>query len=846
MKKIMKRLFSFMLALAMILTLAPVTAKAAAGQEGEEVTLPNVTGETISVTLNEKNEMYFYKWEATGTGVLTLGFKSTNNSCTVKNSTAGKVLLDSYSKRSYQVAVDKGSTYIIGVTSSTSKVNFSATFEDGAVLAGSTPESAIELTSTAIAMDAGAMQYFKYAGNNTGYKVNFSDVLGRTDFEVYTKDSKTGKYTVKNSIAAMGTDLNFSSTDGSFVFAISNTSALSVNVKLVVTTTGETIEGVSGGTTIDAGTQDNPHVVDALGTVDSMGDCYAEAYWYQWTSDKAGVFTVALPDGTKDASVSVFTVNGQTVRTYTTETSTAVQIAKGDVVIYYVRSFDEAVTSLKVTTSVEEGAILPEQKEEVTEDDADKNYEMSEATLVVGDNKLATSNTYPYTVFEFAPGEIGKYTFTSTDSKMGIVSITGMWIDVGNPGEAYDPNKVPDKVVVESEFVWDCTDAQQKVWIAVLGDTNEAIIKITKDELIIVKIPQKNYTATAHPYLFTGDANALVYVDVEDKKEDKAVLGKDGFYHLNEADGPILLLKLNDELLDLSKATETGKIAIPVYDKNGDIEFIYNCNDAIDTYVANMDKTNGLYPLTEELMFIYQEYGKQQKWYTNFLASSIDFAYPETEGWMFACMYVEEDIVPPVAIKKDTAKDNVIAKKDLAEAIKIAKKENRPVVIETTVAGFYMTIAAEDLKDASAVKLNIKVALNQDIEDKAIAAVKDITEDNFVLKVEFDHSGKLPGKTMMTIPVPALYTEGTELFYYEILENGKLKFVDSGFVDANGKVTVSQEHCSDYVLLTEDIEGAREESPNTGDAANMLLWISILGLGVVAIAGSVVMKKRTI
>lgn len=855
MKKFMKRVLSFMLALVMIISFVPISIKAATGEEGEEVNLPNVKGETINVTLNDTYDMYYYKWGATDNGVLTIEFAKDTNCCSVANSTTGQKLLDSYEKTIYKVSVVKGNTYIIGVTDTSSKkLSFSATFEKGAVLEGSTPESAIALSaaSSTVSLGASEMVYYKYVGNNTGYRVKFSRSQGREGFSVYTKNSKTGQYTVENIISSTGTNVNFKSEDGTIIFAIKETSGLSIKAKVDVTETGDKIEDAPEAPPVAlVGTQDNPEVISSLGTV-TCADCYNEAHWYKWTSNKAGVLTISVPASSTDVAVSVYTVNGETVRTVTTSTSAAVQVAKNDIVIYYVRSFDPDVTSLKVTTAVEEGAILPEQEEESTFDDGEKNFEKSATAIVVGNNKLAASSSYPYTVYEFAPGAIGKYTFTTSDSKIGIVSNTGMWVDVGNPGEAYDPNMVPTQVVVENEIVWECTDAQQKIWIAVKADTNEANINVSKEELVIVEIPEKAYKATAHPYLFTGDANALVYVDVEDKKEDKAVLGKDGFYHLNEADGPILLVKLNDELLNLSKATETGKIAIVVYDKDGAIDYIYNCNDAIDAYVANMDAANGLYPLTEELMYIYQNYGEQQKWYTNFLASSIDFKYPDSEGWMFACMYVEEDMVPPIAIKKDVAKDNVISKKDLAEAIKTAKKEKRPLVIETTVEGFYMTIEVDDLEDASAVALNIKVALNQNIEDKAVAAVKEITEDNFVLKVEFEHSGKLPGKTAMTIPVPADYQEGTELFYYEILEDGTLKFVDSGIVDANGKVTVTQDHCSDYVLLTEDLRTEEElaedleESPKSGDSTNAILWMSILGLGVVAIAGSVVMKKRTI
>ena len=60
-------------------------------------------------------------------------------------------------------------------------------------------------------------------------------------------------------------------------------------------------------------------------------------------------------------------------------------------------------------------------------------------------------------------------------------------------------------------------------------------------------------------------------------------------------------------------------------------------------------------------------------------------------------------------------------------------------------------------------------------------------------------------------------------------------------------------HCSDYVVSAEipaeELPPAGEGTvapggTGTGDATNFALWIAVLGLGIAAIAGSVVMKKR--
>lgn len=58
-----------------------------------------------------------------------------------------------------------------------------------------------------------------------------------------------------------------------------------------------------------------------------------------------------------------------------------------------------------------------------------------------------------------------------------------------------------------------------------------------------------------------------------------------------------------------------------------------------------MISEDGLYPLTADLMKIYQEYGEQQGWYDadtqyGFYLFGEEVVDPDT-AWMFACCYVE-------------------------------------------------------------------------------------------------------------------------------------------------------------------------------------------------------------
>ncbi len=79
--------------------------------------------------------------------------------------------------------------------------------------------------------------------------------------------------------------------------------------------------------------------------------------------------------------------------------------------------------------------------------------------------------------------------------------------------------------------------------------------------------------------------------------------------------------------------------------------------------------------------------------------------------------------------------------------------------------------------------------------------------------------------------------------------NGTFVEIGKYTIDEDGIVGFAMSHASDYVMVVEGTAVVEPpvdpvDPPATGDATNFALWFAVLGLGVVAIAGSVVMKKR--
>lgn len=255
-------------------------------------------------------------------------------------------------------------------------------------------------------------------------------------------------------------------------------------------------------------------------------------------------------------------------------------------------------------------------------------YAYSETNLALGTGDYVLDAEYAYTVILFEPSEIGKYTITVSNGLIAVVSYNGMWVTIEPSAET----------VTETTAYWECGSVGQSILLAVTSADASASISVEKEELIIVEIPWTKYenTVTPRPFTFAGDEDALLYVDTMDNVLDAAVLGKDGYYHLGSADGPLLYANLNDTLMSLSAAMSYGQMRYVV--KEGDeIVAKIDYNEALAEYVACADSS--LYPLTYDLILMFQNVGNYQGWYGEggWVGGDLD------DAWMFACYYLEEE-----------------------------------------------------------------------------------------------------------------------------------------------------------------------------------------------------------
>ena len=157
-------------------------------------------------------------------------------------------------------------------------------------------------------------------------------------------------------------------------------------------------------------------------------------------------------------------------------------------------------------------------------------------------------------------------------------------------------------------------------------------------------------------FKLTTNGKKLTYVDM---LNDKAVKGKDGFYHLNSEDGPILYVNLGVDAPYISMGTMVGAIGqygtgfkkiflnedkTPVIKEDGTYHK-EDYTDAMVAYALHADPTTGAYPLTDDLIYMIQHGGDFKGWYTpgsgTYLFEEKEIQVDPQLIWMFAVCYLK-------------------------------------------------------------------------------------------------------------------------------------------------------------------------------------------------------------
>ncbi len=219
-----------------------------------------------------------------------------------------------------------------------------------------------------------------------------------------------------------------------------------------------------------------------------------------------------------------------------------------------------------------------------------------------------------------------------------------------------------------------------------------------------------------------------------------------------------------------------------------------------------------------------------------------------------------DDNKPSDTYTLDLSSDNDVVSSEIFNTL-LEENKTKDIVIKSdndvTFTFTKGTMKPVEGKDSYDFSTTINSAYNTDLPSY-------VTSNNFVSQINYNYSGKLPAEASIRFYAGTQYS-GKTLYYYLLNEDKTFAEVQSIVVDDLGYVTVKQDHCSNYLLTSEEPKNqdntnntetsgttedktspvtgdnaSNKETPATGDNSMMLLYL----LAGVSAMGMIVVSKK--
>ncbi len=360
--------------------------------------------------------------------------------------------------------------------------------------------------------------------------------------------------------------------------------------------------------------------------------------------------------------VVAFFRNGEQVAMQTVDANGVAEkkLEKGDYTVELVFADDESAYHYDKTDLT-----LSAEKTELTVLLSNAIAGESSTLTVQGEEYAAYTVKEGCTYIEPTAGERSYFLFTPIEAGTYKFSVTDPTAKIGYYGAPH---------FVQSESAAEVTDNAFTVSISASmigteGGTSEIVIGVDGGEaasctLAVERIgdaawsledePWMVYAPTVEltPYTLPAGANLVNFDLTASTDTYKLVLNEtDGFYHLDAADGPLVLMRLGSECQYIDcyqKILENAGVCKYFFDENGEFIKKENYTECLMKYIENMDENAGVYPLTEDLAYIVQQHGDHSQWWNT---EGNAYLFVDNDGnmvpninseiaWLLMCCYI--------------------------------------------------------------------------------------------------------------------------------------------------------------------------------------------------------------
>ena len=256
--------------------------------------------------------------------------------------------------------------------------------------------------------------------------------------------------------------------------------------------------------------------------------------------------------------------------------------------------------------------------------------------------------------FLFAPTVAGKYEFSlpGSDAEIGYYGAPH-FVQTANMAQ---PEEGKFAVSIKASMIGTNGTGTTTLVLGVdAGDSEDCVIaiqRIGEPDRTIEDEPWTIYQKTVELAEYALPAGATLG-EFDLKAEDYTLVlnEQDGFYHLNAADGPLVLMRLGQksEYLDSFKTIlERSGVVKYFFDEEENFVKKESYSECLLEYIEYMDEENGVYPLTEDLKYIVQQRGDHSNWFD---PDNSSYLFKNAAGenlsglnldnlWLFMCCYI--------------------------------------------------------------------------------------------------------------------------------------------------------------------------------------------------------------
>lgn len=235
-------------------------------------------------------------------------------------------------------------------------------------------------------------------------------------------------------------------------------------------------------------------------------------------------------------------------------------------------------------------------------------------------------------------------------------------------------------------------------------------------------------------------------------------------------------------------------------------------------------------------------------------------SYAETFATENGYTFVElkEEVEDTEYTVEITEEKTAISKEDFIEIIKENAEKDVVIKSNNDVTFTFPKGTMTEVKDMD--NYDFRTEIIKDFDDKKEQPHK-VDKDNFVTRINYNYSGKLPGMVSIKFFV-GTDRIGATLYYSLINDDNSVTYIQSIVVDKEGYITVQQDHCSDYVVTTEriDVSDEGEETtteevttdnnevitPDTGDSSNGAMLLFVMGMAMMLVSMTSVKKLNSV